>query len=88
MADDELTQFKKKNFWKFFLIMLFISLAFIAIISQLIKIQLVDRSIYEAKAKKQHESAGRGGRPTSEVKSETNSSQELPISIYTGAGFE
>lgn len=57
MADDELTQFKKKNFWKFFLIMLFISLAFIAIISQLIKIQLVDRSIYEAKAKKQHESA-------------------------------
>ncbi|MEI6090540.1 MAG: hypothetical protein WCR42_08830 [bacterium] len=57
MAENELTQFKKKNFWKFFSIMLILAICFIIIIMQLIKIQLVDRSIYEKIAKNQHESA-------------------------------
>jgi cell division protein FtsI (penicillin-binding protein 3) len=57
MTDDELTQYKKKNFWKFFLIMCFLAILFLAVGVRLFKIQLIDRAIYEEKAKRQHESA-------------------------------
>ncbi len=57
MTDEELNQFKKKNFWKFFFLMIVLALLFIAIGTKLFKIQLIDSALYEAKAKKQHESA-------------------------------
>lgn len=50
------TTVRRKKFWKFWLLMLFINIGFIAVVARLFTIQIIKGDEYRAKAKRQHES--------------------------------
>jgi cell division protein FtsI (penicillin-binding protein 3) len=86
IEEEETPDLRKKKFWKFWLVMLTISIGFLAIIVRLVFVQIVDADVYRAKAKEQHErrvnlSADRGKILDRNSKLLASSVQSLSIAV-------
>ncbi len=55
-ASEDPNNVRKKKFWKFWIVMLFVNIGIMAILYKLISIQIIKQEYYTEKARRQHES--------------------------------